>query len=220
MVNYQENSIKVTETGIQTNRRSIGFFPHEVSNVADFVLEMVGPEVFETFTKHFRDEIYNPRPDSLLMLGTDGEGFEFYAEFGHTIASYDAGKQVEFVYHLIPNNQTEFVYGYMERVLPGPIVQALNQVIPIDKCTHLWVKNSPAHRFVYLFKNDNGTPVCQVKDVLKIAARAINSDEIQLEDDLHVVIIGLAVTSDGKPQFSIYFRKLVSDATSGPSSEG
>lgn len=219
MVNYSESSIKITETDIQTKRKSIGFFPHEVSNVAEFILETVGPEFFQILTTHFRDEIYNPNPNSLLMIGHDGSGFEFYVEYGNVIVSYDVGKNTEFVYHNIMDGQREFVYGYLARILPEDVVGALNHIVPIEKCSHLWLKNSPHHKFVYLFKINEGVPVPEVKAELQKAARCINPDDIQMDDALHVVLLALAVTSAGELQMAIYFRDLTSSAVAVPSFE-
>jgi len=219
MVNYIETSIKVTPSEIQRGRMSVGFFPSEVENVSEFIIKNAGQESFDAFMQHFPGEIENPDPNSLMMLGNDGYGFEFYVEYGDAIASYDCGKGVEFVYHRLPQAQYEFVYGYMNRVLPEELTRALSNVVPVEKCSHLWVKNSPAHRFVYLFKIQEGVPVPAVKEELMKAAAVINPEEIQLTDSLHVVLLGVAVSSEGAVQLSIYFRDLTSSATSGPSSE-
>ncbi|BAT22507.1 hypothetical protein [Yellowstone lake phycodnavirus 3] len=218
MVNYTETSIKITPCDVQTYRRSVGFFPGEVDNVSEFIIKNAGQESYDKFIEYFPKEIENPDPSRLMMLGSDGNGFEFYVEYGDAIASYDCGKGVEFVYHRIPREQYEFVYEYMRRILPAELIQALINVVPIEKCSHLWVKNSPSHRFVYLFKIQEGVPVPDVRSDLGAAAAVINPDEIQFDDSLHVVLLGLAVTSEGHIQFSIYFRDLTSFATSGPSS--
>jgi hypothetical protein len=219
MVNYTETSIKITPSDIQTCRRSIGFFPSEVENVSEFIIKNAGQESYDKFIEYFPGEIANPDPGSLMMLGSDGQGFEFYVEYGDAIASYDCGKGVEFVYHRIPTAQYEFVYEYMRRILPDELTRALRNVVPLEKCSHLWVKNSPTHRFVYLFKIQEGVPVPEVRADLEAAASFINSEEIRLDDSLHVVVLGVAVTSDGANQLSIYFRDLTSSLTSEQSSE-
>ena len=197
---------------------SVGFFSNEVENVSEFIIKNAGRESFDKFIEYFPAEIENPNPASLMMLGNDGKGFEFYVEYGDAIASYDCGKGIEFIYHRIPSNQYEFVYEYMKRILPVELSHGLSNVVPIEKCSHLWVKNSPAHRFVYIFKIAEGVPVPVVKEVLTKAAAIINEEEIQFNDSLHVVLLGLAITCEDHIQLSIYFRDLTSSATSEQSS--
>jgi len=214
MVNYTETSIKITREGIKTGRHSIGFFPSEVSNVEEFLLDRVGTETLEAFLKYFWDEIKNPDPSRLLMLGFDGSGHEFYVEYGKCIASYDAGQKVEFTYHSIPDEQYDFVSGYLQRILRPEVFRAL---FDPRECSYVWLKNSPGHRFVYLFKHKEGVLVSDIRNSLEDAARTITSEEVHLDDSNKVVIIGIAVTSAGETQLAIYFRP---SSISGPSSGG
>lgn len=211
MVNYTETSIKVTPTEIHTGRRSLGFFPDEVASVPDFIRECVGPEKFEIFLKYFSKEIMEPVPSRLLMIGTDGTDWEFYVEYGDSGASYDAGRDMDFTYHRVPREQYGFVYGYLERAMKPEIFEALFE--PAE-CSHVWIKNSPNHKFVYLFKHKEGVPLVKMREVLQKAAGAINPVKIELDpdDSKFVSILALGVTSTGQPQLSIYLRPTSSSA--------
>jgi hypothetical protein len=204
---HEEISIKYTNGGISTNRMNYGFETTKVADLSEFLIEKLGPDRYNKVVRHFRREIREPRKDEYMMIGVCEGAFEIYIEYGVGGKSYDIQKDVEFMYFAQKPDDFGTVYKYLENVLPDPLFDMLNRVLPERKCDTLYAKHSPLHKCVYLFRPKIFPQVKFIKELLMSAAKVVNMKRVELDDNLYLSYIAIGITHDNSPELAYYFRR-------------
>ena len=202
---FEETSVKVKESGVFTDRLCYGFSPKDLDH--SVIREFVGEDNYQKFAEFFPKPLYDPESYSCIMFGKDGSDFEMYVEYGGDIMSYDIGKGEECVYHSLDSAHHRFVYEYIQTKVSPLIYTTLMYAMHPDKCDIIYCKKTRRHLFSYLLKYKTFIRVPSIKKQLIEALRSIHDADIDMDDSMYVSYIGIAVTWDGKPEMSVYFRK-------------
>lgn len=202
---FEETSIKVTESGLRTDRICFGFDAAELDYSA--IKTFVGEDNYNQFAQIFPRPFYDPKSYSSIMFGRDGSDFEMYVEYGPDIMSYDIGKKEECIYHSLGSDHFRFIYEYIQSKVNPVVYGSLTYAMQPDKCELIYLKKTKRHLFSYLLKYRTFVRVPAVKKQLISAMRSIYDTDIEMNDDLSISYIGIAVTWDGRCEMSVYFRK-------------